>query len=192
MNDCLFCKIAAGEIPSNKLYEDDRLLAFYDIDPKAPTHFLVIPKEHIGGAGEITPENSSVVAYAFETIARLAKELGPNGNYRYKAPTTPERDDFSPRLKTVFRESLISYALAQNIVVIKTPPGLAPACCSALDSMEIDGLVGTIAGDDTAFIAIAGVQAHYLMSHPDVMNELGTPEQLKYYREFVRQHAGQN
>ena len=69
---------------------------------------------------------------------RLAKELGPNGNYRYKAPTTPERDDFSPRLKTVFRESLISYALAQNIVVIKTPPGLAPACCSALDSMEID------------------------------------------------------
>ena len=76
MSDCLFCKIAAGEIPSSKLYEDDRLLAFYDIDPKAPTHFLVIPKEHISGAGEITAENSSIVAYAFETIARLAKELG--------------------------------------------------------------------------------------------------------------------
>ena len=45
MSDCLFCKIAAGEIPSKKLYEDDRLLAFYDIDPQAPTHFLVIPKE---------------------------------------------------------------------------------------------------------------------------------------------------
>lgn len=76
MSDCLFCKIAAGEIPSKKLYEDDRLLAFYDIDPQAPTHFLVIPKEHISGAGEITAGNSSLVAYAFETIARLAKELG--------------------------------------------------------------------------------------------------------------------
>mgnify|MGYP004495404015 CR=1 FL=1 len=76
MSDCLFCKIAAGEIPSKTLYEDDRLLAFYDIDPQAPTHFLVIPKEHISGAGEITAENSSLVAYAFETIARLAKELG--------------------------------------------------------------------------------------------------------------------
>ena len=65
MSDCLFCKIAAGEIPSSKLYEDDRLLAFYDIDPQAPTHFLVIPKEHISGAGEITAENSSIVAYAF-------------------------------------------------------------------------------------------------------------------------------
>ena len=89
----------------------------------------------------------------------------PNGNYRYKAPTTPERDDFSPRLKTVFRESLISYALAQNIVVIKTPPGLAPACCSALDSMEIDGLVGTIAGDDTAFIAMRDNEAAHRFYH---------------------------
>ena len=54
MDDCLFCKIAAGQIPSNKLYEDDQLLAFYDIDPQAPTHFLVIPKEHIASAAEIT------------------------------------------------------------------------------------------------------------------------------------------
>ena len=94
MSDCLFCKIAAGEIPSKKLYEDDRLLAFYDIDPKAPTHFLVIPKEHISGAGEITVENSSIVAYAFETIARLAKafklprgdELGRAGGTERAAP----------------------------------------------------------------------------------------------------------
>ena len=76
MENCIFCKIAAGEIPSKKLYEDDRLLAFYDIDPQAPTHFLVIPKEHISGAGEITAENSSLLAYAFDTPARLAKELG--------------------------------------------------------------------------------------------------------------------
>ena len=66
MSDCLFCKIAAGEIPSKKVYEDDQVYAFYDIDPQAPTHFLVIPKAHIGSCGEISPENSAVVAHAFE------------------------------------------------------------------------------------------------------------------------------
>lgn len=54
MDDCLFCKIAAGQIPSNKLYEDDTLLAFYDIDPQAPVHFLVIPKQHIESAAKLT------------------------------------------------------------------------------------------------------------------------------------------
>ena len=76
MDDCLFCKIAAGQIPSNKLYEDDQLLAFYDIDPQAPTHFLVIPKTHIQSVSEINGENSSVVAHIFEVIAKLAKEQG--------------------------------------------------------------------------------------------------------------------
>ncbi len=76
MEDCIFCKIAAGEIPSKKIHEDERVLVFYDIDPQAPTHFLVIPKEHIKGAGEITPENSDIVAYIFEVIARIAKDFG--------------------------------------------------------------------------------------------------------------------
>ena len=76
MEDCLFCKIVAGDIPCNKIYEDDKVIAFYDIDPQAPTHFLVIPKEHIKGAGDITPENSSIVAYIYEVIAKIAKELG--------------------------------------------------------------------------------------------------------------------
>ena len=56
MSDCLFCKIAAGEIPSKKVYEDEQVYAFYDIDPQAPTHFLVIPKAHIGSCGEISPQ----------------------------------------------------------------------------------------------------------------------------------------
>ena len=56
MSDCLFCKIAGGEIPSKKVYEDDQVYAFYDIDPQAPTHFLVIPKAHIKSCGAITPE----------------------------------------------------------------------------------------------------------------------------------------
>ena len=76
MDDCLFCKIAAGQIPSNKLYEDDTLLAFYDIDPQAPVHFLVIPKAHIGSVSEVSGENSAVVAHIFEVIAQLARQLG--------------------------------------------------------------------------------------------------------------------
>lgn len=76
MEDCLFCKIAAGEIPCKKIHEDDKVLVFYDIDPQAPTHFLVIPKEHIKGAGDITPENSAIVAYIFEVIAKIAKDFG--------------------------------------------------------------------------------------------------------------------
>ncbi len=76
MENCLFCKIANGEIPSNKLYEDDQLLAFYDIDPQAPVHFLVIPKEHVGSCAEVDENNSELVAKAFELIAKLTKELG--------------------------------------------------------------------------------------------------------------------
>ena len=76
MPDCLFCRIIAGEIPSKKVYEDEQCYAFYDIDPQAPTHFLVIPKAHIGSCGEISPENSAVVAHAFEVIAQVTKDLG--------------------------------------------------------------------------------------------------------------------
>lgn len=76
VSDCLFCKIAAGEIPSRKVYEDDRCLAFYDIDPQAPTHFLVIPKTHIASCGEITPENAFVAAHLFEVISKVTKDLG--------------------------------------------------------------------------------------------------------------------
>ena len=75
-NDCLFCAIAAGEIPSNKVYEDELCFAFYDIDPQAPVHFLVIPKEHIASAAEIGENNSAVVAHIFEVIAKVTKDLG--------------------------------------------------------------------------------------------------------------------
>jgi histidine triad (HIT) family protein len=76
MADCLFCKIGAGEIPTNKVYEDERVVVFHDIDPKAPTHLLAIPKEHVESCGAITPENSPVVAYLFEVIARVTAQLG--------------------------------------------------------------------------------------------------------------------
>ena len=85
---------------------------------------------------------------------RLVKELGPKGNYRYVAATKQETPDLDVRLKKIFKESLISYDLAQNLVVLKTLPGLANGACSALDGMDIEGLVGTLAGDDTAFLAM--------------------------------------
>lgn len=74
--DCLFCKIIKGEIPSNKVYEDDQCYAFYDIDPQAPTHFLVIPKVHVKSCGEIAGENSALVGHMFEVISKVTKELG--------------------------------------------------------------------------------------------------------------------
>ena len=76
MSDCLFCKIAAGEIPSNKVYEDELCFAFYDIAPQAPTHFLVIPKAHIPSCGAVSAENSNLVAHIFEVIAKVTKDLG--------------------------------------------------------------------------------------------------------------------
>ena len=79
MSDCIFCKIAAGEIPSNKAYEDDKVLAFYDLDPQAPTHILVIPKQHIKSAAEIDESNSALIAHVFEVAAKIAKEKKLDG-----------------------------------------------------------------------------------------------------------------
>ena len=79
MEDCLFCKIAAGDIPSDCLFEDDRVYAFKDIAPQAPVHFLVIPKEHIPSAACVDETNSALVAHIFEVIAHLAKEQGLEG-----------------------------------------------------------------------------------------------------------------
>ena len=76
MDDCLFCKIAAGQIPSNKLYEDDQLLAFYDIDPQAPTHFLVIPKQHIDSAAALTESDAALLGHIYAVIADLCRQLG--------------------------------------------------------------------------------------------------------------------
>lgn len=74
--DCIFCKILRGEIPSKKVYEDDEIYAFYDIEPKAPVHFLVIPKAHLSGASAVSGENSGVVAHIFESIPKIAAGLG--------------------------------------------------------------------------------------------------------------------
>ncbi len=76
MNDCLFCKIIAGDIPSTKVYEDDEILAFRDIEPQAPEHIIIIPKTHISSANELTDGNCGIVGKIFAVAARIAKESG--------------------------------------------------------------------------------------------------------------------
>lgn len=80
--DCIFCKIANGEIPSNKVYEDEKILAFYDLEPQAPVHVLVIPKEHICCADALNNENSEIVGYIFSKIPEITAKLGLTNGYR--------------------------------------------------------------------------------------------------------------
>ena len=82
MNDCLFCKIIAGEIPSTKVYEDEYVFAFRDINPQASVHVLVLPKEHICCADKIDETNSMLVAKCFEAVAKIAKAEGLTNGYR--------------------------------------------------------------------------------------------------------------
>lgn len=80
--DCLFCKIIAGDIPSNKVYEDETVYAFRDIAPQAPTHILVVPKAHIADCNEVTAQNSAVIAHIFAVIPTIAKAEGLENGYR--------------------------------------------------------------------------------------------------------------
>ncbi len=82
MEDCLFCKIIGGEIPSSKVYEDDLCYAFNDIEPQAPVHVVIVPKAHIASADEINAENSAYVAHIWEVIPKIAKELKLGNGYR--------------------------------------------------------------------------------------------------------------
>ena len=82
MSDCIFCKIANGEIPSKKVYEDEKIVAFHDLSPQAPVHVLVIPKEHICCADELDENNSAVIGYLFSKLPQITKSLGLTNGYR--------------------------------------------------------------------------------------------------------------
>ncbi len=90
--DCIFCSIIKGDIPSTKVYEDDTILAFKDIAPMAKVHIVVIPKEHIACADEITEENSNLVAHIFEKIPQIAKSAGITNGYRIVNNCGPDAD----------------------------------------------------------------------------------------------------
>ena len=98
MENCLFCKIVAGEIPSTKVYEDDAVLAFRDINPLAPVHILVVPKTHIQDTDGITAENSHLIARIFEAIPRIAEAEGLGNGYRVISNCGPDSGQMVPHL----------------------------------------------------------------------------------------------
>lgn len=98
MNDCLFCRIVAGEIPSTKVYEDDTVFAFRDINPQAPTHILVIPKTHISGCNGVNGDNSSLVAHIFEVIPKIAAAEKLENGYRVVSNCGPDAGQAVPHL----------------------------------------------------------------------------------------------
>ena len=90
MDDCIFCEIAAGQLPCAKVYEDDEILAFNDIRPQAPVHVLIIPKAHIAvGTMEVTPENSALVGRCFEVAAKIAEDLNVTEGFRVATNNGP-------------------------------------------------------------------------------------------------------
>lgn len=88
--DCLFCKIASGVIPSSKVYEDEIMLAFRDINPQAPVHVLIIPKTHIASLDEVSGDNSNIVARIFERIPEIARLSGIKNGYRLISNCGPD------------------------------------------------------------------------------------------------------
>jgi histidine triad (HIT) family protein len=95
---CVFCKIVAGEIPSRKIFEDDRVVAFHDLSAQAPTHFLVIPKRHIESLAETTAEDEPLLGYLTATAARIAAELNLTAGYRIVTNTGGQGGQTVPHL----------------------------------------------------------------------------------------------
>jgi histidine triad (HIT) family protein len=89
MSDCLFCKISAGEIPCDMVYEDDKMVVFKDIAPKAEVHLLVIPREHIDSLNGLTEEHDALIAYMMRQLPRLAEEQGLDSGFRTIINTGP-------------------------------------------------------------------------------------------------------
>ena len=82
MRDCLFCKIATGDIPADKVYEDDKVVVFRDINPKAEVHLLLIPREHIASLNEVEPAHDALIAYMLRLLPQLAAEQGLDRGFR--------------------------------------------------------------------------------------------------------------
>ena len=98
MENCLFCKIIAGELPSTKVYEDETVLAFRDIAPQVPVHVLIVPKAHIEDCNGINAENSAVIAHIFEVIPEIAKAEGLVNGYRVVSNCGPDSGQMVPHL----------------------------------------------------------------------------------------------
>lgn len=82
MNDCIFCKIATGQIPSAQVYEDERVVVFKDLHPKAPVHLLMVPREHVASLDELTPAHDGLTAHMLRTLPEVARRAGLTNGYR--------------------------------------------------------------------------------------------------------------
>ncbi len=89
MSECLFCRIAAGEVPSERVYEDDRVVVFRDINPKAAVHLLVVPREHIDSLEDLSPEHDELMGYMLRLLPELAREQGLADGFRTIINTGP-------------------------------------------------------------------------------------------------------
>ena len=98
LSECLFCKIASGEIPSDCVYADDTVYAFTDLSPQAPVHFLVIPRQHIASAADIGVKEAEIVAHIFEVIANLTKRPECKDGFRVITNCGPEAGQSVPHL----------------------------------------------------------------------------------------------
>jgi histidine triad (HIT) family protein len=98
MDDCLFCKIIAGEIPSTKVYEDEDTFAFRDINPQAPTHILVVPKKHVESVAALNEENAEIAAKCLVTVAKVAKQENLTNGYRVVSNCGPDAGQTVPHL----------------------------------------------------------------------------------------------
>lgn len=96
--NCVFCKIIKGDIPSTKVYEDKLCYAFRDINPQAPTHILVVPKAHIQSVAEVSSKNEALVGHMFTVIAKIAREEGLDGGYRVISNCGPDAGQTVPHL----------------------------------------------------------------------------------------------
>ena len=88
--DCLFCKIISGQIPSRKVYQDEQCLAFADINPQAPVHFLIVPRKHVPSLSEATHEHEGLIGHLHVVAAELARENGLHNGYRTVINTGPD------------------------------------------------------------------------------------------------------
>jgi len=98
MENCLFCKIVAGEIPSSIVYQDEQVVAFRDIDPKAPQHILIVPRRHIASMDELTSEDAQLLMHIFMTAQRVAHESGLTKGYRFLTNVGSEGGQSIPHL----------------------------------------------------------------------------------------------
>jgi len=131
-----------------KRYRQEKILELIAVRDIETQHGLA---DALNAAGY--PSTQATISRDIREL-NLTKELSSDGVYRYTAPKKGTGTEYAERLRTIFKESVTNVAVAQNLVVLQTLPGLASAACSAIDSMNFPGLVGTLAGDDTAFLAM--------------------------------------